>query len=100
MKRRTLSEKPIQPKKRVVHRPGPGNSRTITNVGWKAGALVALPTLGRGAIGYLVEGPQVWIGGLGMMPTDNLALKGVYVKVVWDGTIVELPIVAVKLVTN
>ena len=100
MKRRTLSEKPVQPKKRVVHQKGPGNSRTITNVGWKAGALVALPTLGRGAIGYLVEGPHVWISGLGMMPTDNLALKGVYVKVVWDGTIVELPISAVKLVTN
>ena len=32
MKRRTLSEKPVQPKKRVVHEPGPGNSRTIVEL--------------------------------------------------------------------
>ena len=98
MKRRTLSEKPIQPKKRVVHQKGPGQNRTITNKAWVPGALVSIPHMGRGAIGIIVEGPTVWSPGLGMVTTDNLALRNVFVKVMHEGTILEQPIRHFKLI--
>lgn len=98
MKRRTLSEKPIQAKKRVIHHPGPGQNRTIVNKAYVPGALVSIPHMGRGAIGVIVEGPSAWVPGLGMMATDNLALRNVYVKVMHEGEIIELHINMVRLI--
>ena len=54
--------------------------------------------MGRGAIGIIVEGPTVWIPGLGMVTTDNLALRNVFVKVMHEGTILEQPIRHFKLI--